>query len=331
MAGTEVSAPPPVRGCAAQFLVQMPDGMEPGQTLTRTAPDGQVLQFPAPDFAPGESFLVSYNASSTGAAPNASPIAPPIDRREMLILRGILDRFEIRLAQAVDLNVLRNYEIVIIADDSGSMGLRDMGAKVNRWEELKETLSLIIEIGGCFNACGLDINFLNRPKVSNVMSPSDSHFVSAFASVPRGGTPLTRKLNTVVAESSGGKPVLLVILTDGVPDDGPTNFGNALRNVVGRRTTSTEFRVQIMACTRDDQAVGWINRLHGELKEIGVTDDYDSERAKVLLSGRMREFSRGDWVMKAMLGPISSKFDDMDEQQRDSSNCANCIKSCVMQ
>merc|ERR1740121_175839 len=67
-------------------------------------------------------------------------------------LRGILDRFEISIAAANDLVELQEYEMVIIADDSGSMGqpaepshMRKLGQPVrSRWHELMETVSQIM-------------------------------------------------------------------------------------------------------------------------------------------------------------------------------------------
>merc|ERR1719253_1093238 len=131
-----------------------------------------------------------------------------------------------------------------------------------------------------------------------------------------------------------------MILTDGVPNGGPTAFTHALRTLVtGKKSQGgllgfadairslvtaeveedvdedrTIFRVQIMACTDDDNAIGWINVLDKELKELDATDDYYAERQEVLRAGHMKEFTRGDWCMKAMLGAVSEKFDRIDER-----------------
>ncbi len=43
-------------------------------------------------------------------------------------------------------------------------------------------------------------------------------------------------------------------------------------------------------------------------------DDYISEKAQVLKHGLAPKFSRGDWIMKAMIGPIMHKFDQWDEK-----------------
>jgi len=311
---------------AQQFMVQMPLGYEPGQLVQVTSPDGQLMQFPAPDVAPGSEFPVAYVPRKNGLAPTTQPSAPPIDVSDMVQLHDVLNRFEITLAQAVDLNVLRDYEIVVIADDSGSMSIRDPGSRMTRWEELKDTLNLIVEVGSCFDASGIDIYFLNRPKVTEVTSKTHAGFQKSLLDPPRGGTPLTEKLHEVVEECGGAKPVLLMILTDGVPNGGPGLFTASIKNLVMKRSTPYTFRVQIMACTGDDDAVGWINVLDAQFKEVDATDDYYTERREILRSGRMRNFTHGDWVMKAMLGAILDKYDEMNNE---AGNCVGrCSNSC---
>jgi len=316
----------------AQFSVQMPAGTAPGQMMQVSSPDGQVLEFPAPNLAPGTSFPVAYTPLRHGQTSNPTPSAPPIDMGEMLQLDAVLNRFEITLAQAAELHILSEYEIVVIADDSGSMMMTDPGARMSRWEELKETLKLVVEIGGCFDESGLDIYFLNRPKVTGVTNPQHPGLQSALLNPPRGSTPLTEKLQEVVEENEGSKPVLLMIMTDGVPNGGPEQFCNAIHRLVKRQSTRTTFRVQIMACTDDDDAVGWINRLDEQFTEVDATDDYYTEKKEILQRGRLKVFTRGDWCMKAMLGAVSSKFDQMDEGGyrggRNAGTCERCTHNC---
>merc|ERR1719359_499355 len=101
--------------------------------------------------------------------PDAEP-KPEDPNAKMRRLAEILERFEISIAEANDLVVLEDYEIVLICDDSGSMTMaslppaqRKLGVPTpSRWDELKETVSLIIDLGNCFDDSGLDLYFLNR-------------------------------------------------------------------------------------------------------------------------------------------------------------------------
>lgn len=235
-------------------------------------------------------------------------------------LQAVLESFEISIAEANELVILEDYEIVIIADDSGSMqraaapaGQRKLGEKsATRWDELKDTVSALVDLAVCFDESGVDVFFLNRGKLANVKSSSDPQFVKAFSTAPTGSTPLTETLGLVATKCAGERPVLLFCLTDGEPNGGAGPFKQAVRSMVQR--PGPKIRMQIMACTSNDDEIGWLNVLDKELAEVDVTDDYFSEKAEVLRAGLVPKFSRGDWVMKAMLGPVSRKFDMWDEQ-----------------
>jgi hypothetical protein len=254
-------------------------------------------------------------------------------QQKMSRLQAILNRFEISIAEANDLVILEDYEMVLIADDSGSMtcpspppGQRKLGVPTpTRWDELKETVALMVDLGTCFDADGIDIHFLNRPSISNVKGSSDPAFIKAFSQPPNGTTPLTETLRRVVTSTAGEKPVLLFILTDGVPNGGPGRFGAEIRSVVKKQSTQGTFKIQIMACTGEDEAVGYLNEIDKEFKEVDCTDDYYSERAEVMAAGRFPRFTHGDWCLKAMLGPVSDKFDCMDEKPKPTTRSSFCV------
>jgi len=249
-------------------------------------------------------------------------------------LQAVLDRFEITVAEANDLVVLEDYEIVVIADDSSSMKLpavppewRTLGVPCRtRWDELKETIAEIVEVAACFNPAGIDVHFLNRAPVLNVKHSQDPSFVGAFAAQPSGRTPLTETMQRVAKQAGSERGVLLFILTDGEPNGGRKPFSSALVSLV----RSMRLRVQIMACTAEEQEVEWLNELDCELEELDVTDDYHSERQEVLRTGIATRFTRGDWCMKAMLGPVSRKFDQWDEGGRRSIKTPECNLCWVM-
>eukprot|EP00927_Polykrikos_kofoidii_P080860 TRINITY_DN77855_c0_g1_i1.p1 TRINITY_DN77855_c0_g1~~TRINITY_DN77855_c0_g1_i1.p1 ORF type:complete len:249 (-),score=57.26 TRINITY_DN77855_c0_g1_i1:87-833(-) len=245
-----------------------------------------------------------------GASVNeVKPLTPEEEAELKDKLRDVLYRFEIKIADVDDVMVLRNYELVVIADDSGSM--REPAEGGTRWDELKATVSLIVEIGACFDESGVDIHFLNRGKVERVKSSSDSRFVSAFKKGPAGSTPLAKTLHKIVADSAGGKPELFVILTDGLPDEGSAEFQKALSRAVSKGGC----KIQIMACTSDDSAVGYLDEIDQKFEAIDVTDDYHTEKKQVENTGKLRQFNRGDWCMKALLGPVCQKFDAWDEKK----------------
>jgi len=257
-------------------------------------------------------------------------------------LEQVLKRFEITIVEANDLTILQDYEIVIIADDSGSMdnpslppSLRKLGVRApSRWEELQSTVSNIVDIAVCFDESGVDLYFLNREPVLSVKSSTEARFLQSFAAPPDGTTPLTETLERVAARSMTERPVLLFILTDGEPNGGPDPFKAALMTLIAPNPTSgRKLRTQLMVCTPLEDEVRWLNDLDRDFVEVDVTDDYHTEQSQILASGRAPQFTRGDWCMKAMLGPVSHKFDMWDEKKRtmmeevrtgDKPICASC-------
>eukprot|EP00756_Hemistasia_phaeocysticola_P063715 Hpha_TRINITY_DN7190_c0_g1::TRINITY_DN7190_c0_g1_i1::g.29833::m.29833 len=230
-------------------------------------------------------------------------------------LQEMLDTYEISIAQQGDLQTLTEYDIVFLADDSGSMNVTETTAGVTqtRWKELQGTLSALIDFASYFDDDGTDIYFLNRPGLEAVTDGKDPRIGACFQSNPRGTTPLAARFRWVVESRPTNKPLLVIIATDGEPDEGVATFvatARMLLTIPGRNV-----RLGIMACTQDDRAVGWLNQLDDDPivgDKVDVCDDYESERGEVLKSGKVSRFLLSDYYVKAMLGPLLSKYDNMD-------------------
>merc|ERR1712039_649141 len=180
---------------------------------------------------------------------------------------------------------------------------------------MKETLSFIVDLGNCFDKSGLDIFFLNRPELRNVKSKTQPDFHKVWKQPPDGSTPLTECIKRLAQECGSERPILLFILTDGEPDGGPGPFIDEVRKLVTKQSTNKTFKVQIMVCTPSEGEVSWLNDLDAALKEVDVTDDYYVEKSQVMSAGKVKKFTRGDWCLKALLGPVSNKFDMWDEKK----------------
>eukprot|EP01062_Namystynia_karyoxenos_P049891 TRINITY_DN38463_c0_g4_i1.p1 TRINITY_DN38463_c0_g4~~TRINITY_DN38463_c0_g4_i1.p1 ORF type:complete len:432 (+),score=156.64 TRINITY_DN38463_c0_g4_i1:91-1296(+) len=231
-------------------------------------------------------------------------------------LQELLDTYEITLAQSDDLRVLVNYDIVFLVDDSGSMNRVEVtaGVRQSRWQELRDTVAALIEFATYFDDDGTDIYFLNRDGIEGVTDSSDPRLERCFASRPRGGTPLTGRLQEVVQQHPGEKPLLVVLATDGEPDTGAQDFIRIARRLLSGRS-GRDVRLAVMACTQDERAVRWLNDLDDDPlvgHKVDVCDDYESEKAEVLASGRVRRFLISDYYVKALLGPILAKYDNLD-------------------
>eukprot|EP01064_Diplonema_japonicum_P015117 TRINITY_DN22884_c0_g1_i1.p1 TRINITY_DN22884_c0_g1~~TRINITY_DN22884_c0_g1_i1.p1 ORF type:complete len:303 (+),score=59.16 TRINITY_DN22884_c0_g1_i1:46-954(+) len=258
-------------------------------------------------------------APKPSAPPAPEPTQEDEDDAKLDRLRGVLSKFEISVAEAGELAVLEDYNLILIADDSGSMSMRCQGGggasflnKRTRWDELRETVDEVLELGMCL-VQRADIFFLNRAPIFNLRA-GDPRIQESFSVPPNGSTPLTATLEKVVAHvGSSERPVLLLIATDGEPNEGISAFTNTVRSVISKKITTTTFKFQVLACTDDDDSVAWLDRFDKEFKEVDVTDDYYSERQQILKAGKVKVFTRFDWVAKILLGPIIAKFDSLDE------------------
>jgi hypothetical protein len=242
-------------------------------------------------------------------------------------MEEVLEQYEVSMVEAEKLLKLQEYDLIVIADDSGSMNRTDAGetGTDSRWSELGTTLKLIVSLGCCFDEDGIDIYFLNREKLNNVKSADDPKLKAALERQPAGTTPLTKTLAQVVSDrenavkanpSLAEKPVLLLLFTDGVPDgvpkskNGAVQFGEALTKVLKGQSTKLKFNCQLFACTGKEEDIAWARRLDDELKELDMCDDYITEKGYMDKEGAYSKFTRGDWCMKAMLGAIDPTYDD---------------------
>ncbi|KAI9335956.1 hypothetical protein BDR26DRAFT_865429 [Obelidium mucronatum] len=243
--------------------------------------------------------------------------------------KSIVARHEISNFMAVKMRRLESYDIVVIADDSGSMSCRTTVGKTTttRWSELKDTLTIVTEIGSVLDEDGVDIYFMNRPAVRNVKGPS-LEMDRAFANPPNGGTPTGQILSQVLREKAAkmgdqSKKLLILVATDGEPNNKQEVY-NALMNERGPNPRDGSVIVVFLACTDDERAVGFLNEWDKTIPCVDVVDDYNSERKEILaVQGTQFPFSRGDWVCKMLLGAIDPEIDALDERKVASSSTQN--------
>ena len=225
----------------------------------------------------------------------AYAVPPPAMSREDALMesfRAVCARYEISEFFARKLKQLEGWEIVLILDDSGSMNtpLQNQGGasafakSVTRWDELKQTVGIIVDIGAVMDRDGLDIYFLNRATLSHVTSSAQLDAV--FASPAAGLTPITPVLQHVLAAKKAiavERKLLVVIATDGAPTNVRGEVDTAaLKHVLTSERDINRVHVQFVACTDDDSTVAYLNEWDNKIPNVDVVDDYHSERAEVL-------------------------------------------------
>jgi len=241
-------------------------------------------------------------------------------------LRSVCTAHDIRPDFAAKLRQLEEFEIVAIFDDSGSMGSQCQGGGAGggatdpfapiptRWSEAMQHASITVEVATCLDVNGIDIRFLNRPGVSNVVSTAQ--VAAVFEKPPNGNTPLTRAIRAVFEEKKAllvERKLLLVILTDGEPTD---DKGAVRRDELVQllRGKPDNLYVSIVACTDDASVMTFLDSLDKGIPRVDVVDDFESEKAQILaVQGASFRFNFGDYVVKTLLGPVDEAMDLLDE------------------
>ncbi|CAF1320800.1 unnamed protein product [Adineta ricciae] len=234
-------------------------------------------------------------------------------------------RYEINPTFAERLRKLKGYEIVFICDDSGSM-TAPLGTNINpyeqqrtRWDELKQTVSIVVDLASVFDPDGVDVYFLNREPMLHVRNSSELETI--FALEPEGSTPIVPVFRQVLHDKRNQiyeRNLLILLATDGVPTDereqsDVRTLEHVLRN---ERRPINQIPVTIIACTDDDNSMSYLNNWDKQIPNLDVVDDYQSERKEIqACQGRDFPFGFGDYVVKILMGGIDSFFDQLDEKK----------------
>lgn len=220
-------------------------------------------------------------------------------------------------------HALAGANVVVIADDSGSMGSSVRNSPVapppgkyttTRWDELIHFLQLVLQVAAEL-ADGVHFHFLNAGCISKVQAWEQVEAIAARG--PTRGTPLLSAMREVFEKYNPAKTdrkLLTIIATDGCPTDGPTSgVSAALR---ARPCIDRSF-VTFLSCTDNDSDIAYIKQLDADLEHIDEVDDYNTERAEVLRHGASvyQNFSMGDWVLRAACGAAVPEWDRSDEHQ----------------
>ena len=218
------------------------------------------------------------------AAQQQAPL-PDFNDYRMQKLRALAQTYEIRLDWVSRLRQLESFNIVLLCDDSGSMGQvcapgaggsaphDPFGRQPTRWTELQSTVSMLVQMATALDAQGsVDIFFLNRPPLMGV---TDVQQVGvAFSHPPQGFTPLTRVFCQILQTKQqvlAEKRMLLLIATDGQPTDdaGTVRIAEFLQALQHK---PANLFVQIMAMTDDESAMAYLNEADKAIPQLDVTD-----------------------------------------------------------
>lgn len=241
------------------------------------------------------------------------------EAHKMEQLRKLATEYEFS-AEAVEklFEILNGVDFEIIADDSGSMGLNlkntsgdPYAPRKTRWQELKDIIILIAKFAIIFDKDGITLDFLNGGTYSNITSSEEIERL--FSRNPSNTTPLVRKTKEVFdkCKSDREKKKLVIIATDGCPDEGVHAFTQLLKN------KPSNVYVSFVVCTDNEDDVEYLNSIDRSVPNVDVTDDFKSELAQIRMKkGPEYLFNYGSYVLKILCGAIDPSFDSLDESSR---------------
>ena len=215
---------------------------------------------------------------------------------------------------------LRDYETIIVCDDSSSMNTPIDNRGSTRWDELCLIIKVIVTIGVIFDSDDVDVYFLNRDPILKVTNPDTID--EAFRKKPRGNTPLASVLKKIfqskLARPGQAKKLLVFIATDGEPTDenGNPDLPELKRVMTEVRQIETTY-VSFLICTEDTDGVAYLSQWDKDMEHVDINDDYKTERDKIRRCHQQRDypFSYGAYVVKAMVGAIVPELDLLNEMR----------------
>jgi len=132
--------------------------------------------------------------------------------------------------------------------------------EVSVWDEIKQCVTEHARFNAVLG-CPAQFALLNPLGLApvEVLTPADANTVSALMrGDPRGGTPLVSRLKEmepVVAELlTRAKKVVIVIVTDGVPEEGNESFVEQIKRMT---TTLGAVDVVLRICSDDNSVIDW--------------------------------------------------------------------------
>jgi hypothetical protein len=227
---------------------------------------------------------------------------------------------------ATDIAVLGLYDIVIFADDSGSMGCREPKEdNMTRFDILKNVIETVGFWSTLLDPDGIVVRFFNSVVEANgVGNSSDIH--KLFTNVrPGGSTPMGRNLKSRIFDSiirpvalsnELVRPVLIISITDGVPDY-KSDVINTIRDIknffTGTKYGPNGAAFSFVQIGSDSGATDYLNELDTH-PQIGNLVDCTSEFS-IEQSQCGQGFTEAVWVIKLMIGAVDPSYDLADEQQ----------------
>jgi len=206
------------------------------------------------------------------------------------------------------LELLRNFQTVLIVDDSRSM-------KGELWKQAGSALQKLAAVASDYDTDGLEIHFLNSPAVAKRVKSAEE-VEEVFKKVtPTNSTPIGRKLQWLLESYLSDlksnpelKRINYIIITDGAPTDrGEMEpelvIVNAARELDSRHALLTQVGIQFVQIGSNTAATRYLESLDNNLRtKYNIRDIVDTTFAPA---------DRPLDMIKILTGGINRKVDEL--------------------
>jgi hypothetical protein len=227
----------------------------------------------------------------------------------------------------VDIAKLALFDVVLFLDDSGSMVFQENGSRI---DDMKLVLQRAAFAGSLFDTDGIQVRFFNSEVSQAEERPHTTEDIDRL--IPRGRfkglTPLGASLRSkvieplVMSQARGDrlrKPVLVIIITDGQPDNEREVFEviKAASNELGRtRFGRNAISYEFAQVGTDKGATAFLKKLDDD-RSIGdlidCTSNFETEQDEMSRTTPGVELTPDLWLLKLLVGAVDSSYDTKDE------------------
>jgi hypothetical protein len=238
---------------------------------------------------------------------------------------AIAAKRKIPVELAFDLAALGVTDVILFIDDSGSMNFDEQwNTSTEKTDDLKLILSRVVDIASMFDDDGLCLRFFNSSKeFDNITNEQEA--LNALGKVHyNGGTPIGRSLVTKILEpfvyakarnNKLIKPLMIYVITDGVPDNKPelkdnirkckewlshTSYGKSAVNIMFAQVGNSPSAAQYLKDELDnDPDIG---------EDVDTTGNFEMEYEKYKTKGV--DLTPDLWLLQMTLGSIVRAYDE---------------------
>ncbi|SCA62406.1 hypothetical protein SCG7109_AA_00220 [Chlamydiales bacterium SCGC AG-110-M15] len=221
-----------------------------------------------------------------------------------------------------NLKDLWNYKIIALVDDF-SFVERNINPSLDpSWSEIQEALILLLYLTHGLDETGLDIHLSSSNRTREMRE--ESQLEGLFNDKGDKGLSLFPSIGSLLEQCERNEePIILVIFTNRIPclSEKKVPAGQAFNEYMKDREENLDLLKKLafnfVVYSEDPNVLSYYRNLHGQFRGMNMREKYLCEKDEVerIFSGN-RSLSKGDWLVKILLGGINRHINFIDAVPR---------------